>query len=297
MNNHDDIRIGTLVKASDGAGYIRQILPHGFESFSITFGNDATEINLESFADEVNSAIENSGAVISSLGIYGNPLENEDGDKKTLESWEILVENAGLFNTGIISGFTGRRRGKPLPESIDGFKSVFTPLAKKAKEKNLRLAFENCPMGGTWGSGDFNIAHNPSAWKLMFEALPDENVGLQWEPCHQMVQLVDPLPQLRKWLGRIFHLHGKCATVRKDVIAECGIIGPEKIAYHRTPGFGDLNWKDVISELRIGGFRGSIDIEGWHDPVYKVEMEMTGQVYGLNYLKDCRGGDYIPNPG
>jgi len=23
---------------------------------------------------------------------------------------------------------------------------------------------------------------------------------------------------------------------------------------------------------------------------------MTGQVHGLNYLKRCRGGDYIPNP-
>jgi CBS domain-containing protein len=37
-------------------------------------------------------------------------------------------------------------------------------------------------------------------------------------------------------------------------------------------------------------FIGSIDIEGWHDPVYRDELEMTGQVAGLNYLKRCRGG-------
>ena len=38
----------------------------------------------------------------------------------------------------------------------------------------------------------------------------------------------------------------------------------------------------------------AIDIEGWHDPVYRGELEITGQVHGLNYLKNCRGGDIIP---
>ena len=61
-------------------------------------------------------------------------------------------------------------------------------------------------------------------------------------------------------------------------------------------GFGDTNWTDVISELRLGGFQGSIDIEGWHDPVYRDEMEMTGQVRALNYLKQCRGRPFVANP-
>ncbi|HOF89550.1 MAG TPA: sugar phosphate isomerase/epimerase, partial [Armatimonadota bacterium] len=71
--------------------------------------------------------------------------------------------------------------------------------------------------------------------------------------------------------------------------------GPHPFAFHRTPGFGDSNWTDIISELRRGGFTGSIDIEGWHDPVYCGELEMTGQVHGLNYLKRCRG-TFVANP-
>ena len=35
---------------------------------------------------------------------------------------------------------------------------------------------------------------------------------------------------------------------------------------------------------------------GWHDPIYRGDLEMTGQVAGLNYLKRCRGGDFVPNP-
>jgi hypothetical protein len=53
----------------------------------------------------------------------------------------------------------------------------------------------------------------------------------------------------------------------------------------------------VIGELRLAGYTGSIDIEGWHDPVYRGELEMTGQVEALNYLKECRGGrTFAANP-
>ena len=151
-------------------------------------------------------------------------------------------------------------------------------------------------MDGNWASGDWNIAHNPDAWEMIFNEVPADNIGLEWEPCHQMVYLIDPLPQIRKWAPKIFHVHGKDATIRWEVIREHGIFGKEKFVFMRSPGFGDTNWVDVISELRLAGWSGSIDIEGWHDPVYRNELEMTGQVHSLNYLKQSRGGSYIPNP-
>ncbi|MNF15508.1 hypothetical protein D3C80_2181490 [compost metagenome] len=72
--------------------------------------------------------------------------------------------------------------------------------------------------------------------------------------------------------------------------------GPREFVWHRTPGFGDNNWADIITILRQNGYQGTIDIGGWHDPVYKDELEMTGQVHALRYLKQCRGGDFVPNP-
>ena len=35
--SHTDIRIGTLAPMDKGAACLKQILPHGFESFSLTF--------------------------------------------------------------------------------------------------------------------------------------------------------------------------------------------------------------------------------------------------------------------
>ncbi|HEY3417106.1 MAG TPA: sugar phosphate isomerase/epimerase [Armatimonadota bacterium] len=275
---------------------MKQILPHGFESFSITFWQTLGDTDLAKLAAEVQETLAGSGAIISSVSIFGNPLLDDEKAEETRKGWNQLIEAAHLFGCNIVTGFTGRVVEESIDHNIPRFVDVFEPLASHAQNHGVRLAFENCDMGGTWQRGPWNIAHTPDAWELMFNALPLDNIGLQWEPCHQMVKLIDPLPQLRKWVGKIFNVHGKDATVLWDVVREHGVTGPKQFAFHRTPGFGDSNWTDIISELRRGGFKGSIDIEGWHDPVYREELEMTGQVHGLNYLKQCRGGSYVPNP-
>jgi len=305
-----DIRIGTLVSAGmKSPEYITQILPHGFESFSLTFWQTCENINFKKLAKEVNAALEESNAVISSIAVFGNPLESGAKDKETLKGWRKCIDNAHLFGCDVVAGFTGRIRGKRIDESMKAFKRVWTPLAKRAADKGVRIAFENCDMGGTWATGDWNIAHNPTAWEMMFDAVPQSNMGLEWEPCHQMVSLIDPMPQLREWADKIFHVHGKDATVHWDVVRKYGVHSSmhgdialpgqtqavPPFAYHRTPGYGDSNWTDIISELRHAGFHGSIDIEGWHDPVMNGDLEMTGQVKALNYLKNCRG-DFVLNP-
>ena len=205
-NRLQDIRIGTMVKGniSDPAGYIRQILPLGFESIQPFFWQTIGGKDIPRLADEIRDAIGNHDVVVSSLGMFGNPLEDRDLDRETLAGWKTLIDNAHRFGTDTIAGFTGRVRGKPLPESLPRFKEVWGELARRAADKGVKIAFENCAMDGNWASGDWNIAHNPDAWELMFDALPNDNLGLEWEPCHQLVYLIDPVPQIRKWAARFF---------------------------------------------------------------------------------------------
>ncbi|WP_055109301.1 sugar phosphate isomerase/epimerase family protein [Paenibacillus ihumii] len=293
-NHH--LRIGTLVNGQDAVRVIPQILPHGFESFSLTFWQTTGGIDLAELAKQVREIVDEHDVVISSIGVFGNPLTGEGDNADTLASWERAIDHAQLFGADIVSGFTGRLTDCPIDESLPRFKEVFGELAKRAADRGVRIAFENCDMGGTWWKGDWNIAHNPQAWELMFNEVPADNLGLEWEPCHQMVSLIDPIPQLRKWADKVFHVHGKDATIAWDIVKEYGIHGPKEFVWHRTPGFGDTNWTDIITILRQAGYQGTIDIEGWHDPVYRDELEMTGQVHALNYLKQCRGGAFVPNP-
>ncbi|KRG11772.1 sugar phosphate isomerase/epimerase family protein [Lederbergia galactosidilytica] len=289
------IRIGTLVNGGDAVRILPQIIPHGFESFSLTFWQTTGSVDLSELAKQVKEIIAEKDIIISSLSVFGNPLTGEGNNADTLKSWERLIDIAPEFGTDLVTGFTGRMPGS-IDQSIPRFAEVFGELTDRAKDKGVKIAFENCDMGGSWETGDWNIAHNPQAWEMMFNAVPKENIGLQWEPCHQMVSLIDPIPQLRKWIGKIFNVHGKDATIAWDIVKEYGIHGPKQFVWHRTPGFGDTNWTDIISILRQHGYKGSIDIEGFHDPVYSGDLEMTGQVHGLNYLKQCRGGDFVPNP-
>ncbi|SDB50205.1 sugar phosphate isomerase/epimerase family protein [Bauldia litoralis] len=298
-NTLRDISIGTMIKgnAPDPAGDVRQILDHGFESIEPFFWQTIGDKDIPRLAAELKDAIGDRDVSMSTLGMFGNPLEDTEMDRQTLAGWETLIDNAHLFGATCIAGFTGRVRGQPIEASLPRFKEVFGRLAKRAADKGVTIAFENCAMDGNWATGDWNIAHNPDAWELMFDTLPDENLGLEWEPCHQLVYLIDPIPQIRKWAPKIFHVHGKDATIRWDVIREHGIFGREPFVQMRTPGFGDSDWTRVISELRLAGYKGAIDIEGWHDPVYRDALEMTGQVKALNYLKECRGGmRFIDNP-
>ena len=248
-----DIRLGTLVNVNDKTeNYVRQIIPYGFESFSFIFSGGFPRKPAE-FAEKIMPILKENNVVASSICLYlcETMDEGEAGDKAR-DNWRELIDSAHLFDCNVVCGFTGRL-DKSIPDNIERFKEVWTPLTEQAAAKGVKIGFENCNMGGSWGRGRF------------------------------------------KWTKRFVHIHGKDATIHRDTLAKYGIYGTKTFAFHRTPGFGDSNWTEIISELRRNGFKGSIDIEGWHDPVYRGELEMTGQVNGLNYLKRCRG-DFYPNP-
>ncbi|NBT13873.1 MAG: sugar phosphate isomerase/epimerase [Planctomycetia bacterium] len=297
-NPHADIRIGTVVPAhARTADVVRQLLTCGFESFQIVFGRSVGDLDLADLAAAVRRELDahapadGVAARMSAIGAYGNPLTSPEA----VHDWERLIDAAAAFGCDVVSGFAGRVPGRPVPESYGRFGEVFRPLAARAADRGVRLAFENCEKRGTWESGDHNIAHAPQAWEAMFAEVESPVIGLEWEPCHQLMSLVDPLPQLRRYAHRIWHIHGKDATVLWDVIRTHGIRGGVPYAFHRTPGFGDTNWTDLISTLRMAGWRGSIDIEGFHDPVYRDALETTGQVAALEHLQRCRGGRFVPN--
>jgi len=287
----NDIRIGTLVEGSrDPAGMIAALLPHGFESFSIMFWR-RVEADLPRVAEQVLRAIGDADVTIDCVSVYGNPLE----DDFTAEGFATLIDHAHLFGASVVAGFAGALTGQSVPDAIPRFTEVFAPLAERAGERGVRLAFENCPMEGEWDRAVWNLAINQDAWALMLDALPGEHVGLQWDPSHSHEQLTDPYAELRAWAPRIFHVHGKDATVHWDLVRANGVRG-RHWCDHRMPGFGDTDWRKAIALLRAAGYRGAIDVEGWHDPAFAGERETTGQLAALRHLKEARGGDFVPNP-
>ena len=286
------IKIGTCIPGDKVETWLPHFIKAGFETISINFHMTLNGTDLVKLSQRVKEIIGDSGVEVTTLGLYCNPIQREL-DKEALE---YCLECAPLFGASTVSTFAGAYEGKPVPEAIPKFGEVFRDLTKKAADKNLNMAIENCTMGGTWDHATCNIGFNPRAWKLMFQEVTAENFGLEWEPTHQMVQLIDPVAQLREWVPKIVHMHGKDATIDWDGVRRYGVLGASEFVYHRTPGFGDTNWRDIFTILHQNGYEGDICIEGYHDPVYRDDWEMTGQLHALHYLKWCRGGDFTPNP-
>lgn len=161
----DTLRIGTLVGGGDAVRVIPQIAKHGFESYSLTFWQTTGKTDLADTAARVRELAEEHQFVISAIGVFGNPLTGAGDNADTLASWERLIDHARLFGTDIVNGFTGRLTGLSIDESLPKFAEVFGELSKRAADQGVRIAFENCSMDGNWKTGDWNIAHNPTAWE------------------------------------------------------------------------------------------------------------------------------------
>lgn len=290
----EQIKIGTCVPGEHVVEYLPHLIRAGFECISINFHMTLNGIDLKKLAEAIRPQLEEAGISVASLGYYCNPVQEAE-HQKTLEH---CIDSAAYFGTGIVSTFAGAYEGESVEKAMPKFGEVFRELSKCAEEKNVKIAIENCPMGGNWQSATCNIGFHPKAWEMMFHEVPAENVGLEWEPGHQMIQLIDPIAQLREWAptGRILHMHGKDCSIDHTAVAKYGVFGAVDFAPQRTPGFGDTNWRDIFSILHAVGYAGDIAVEGYHDPIYKDEWEYTAQVHALNYLKWCRGGDFIPSP-
>jgi len=285
------IKIGTIIQGNKYKNQLPSFLEHGFETFQLNWHMELEGADLVTMSQDCKRLLSGTGKEISTLGYYCNPLENP----QQLENLKYVIDSAPLYGATTVGTFAGALDGQPVEAAIPKFKEVFSELAKRAQDRGVNLVIENCPMGGKWKKATCNIGFNPKAWDLMFDAVPDSNLGLEWEPTHQMVQLIDPIPQLKTYKDRILHIHGKDATIDRDALDRYGILGVETFVYHRFPGFGDNNWCDIIFWLRKNGYESDICIEGFHDPVYTKDWEMTGQLHALNYLKNCRGGEFTPN--
>ena len=286
------IKIGTLAGGDSAVSMMPELIRHGFESVAINYFGSSGNADFAEIAKKLKDKIGDSGIIVPCIGVYCNPLRDEAGIKE----WEKCIDNAHAFGADIVTGFAGRLDDISVDKNMPRFKEVFTELAKRAQDKGVRLAFENCYMGGDWHRGSWNIANSPLAWDMMFDAVPLDNIGLEWEPSHHMNYLRDPIAALKKYIKRVFHIHGKDANIDWDSIREYGIDGARYYACDRFPGYGDTDWKQVLSILYKNNYAGTIDIEGYHDPYFNKELEFTATVASLKYLKECRGGDFVPNP-
>ena len=226
---------------------------------------------------------------ISSIGHYTNNLDPDPEVRRTNAAYlERLMDAAPVLGVDVVCTFAGRDPEVDIPDNIPAFKEVYTPLARKAEDMGLRLAFENCPMFHTFPFRGINIAYTPRAWDLMFDAVDSKALGLEYDPSHPVCLLMDEIELIYRYGERIYHVHAKDAEVVWRNVELNGILEPGAVR-HRTPGLGQVDWAKFVSALTEVGYAGNLDIEGRHDPVYRDERENEGLLIAKRTLEQFVG--------
>jgi len=242
-------------------------------------------------AAEAKAAFESAGIRISCLaGFYMNHM---DADRAKADACFRHVRNvirlAAEMQVPVVAGFSGRVMGEDLEASLPPFKKIWGEHAKAAEDAGVKIAFEHCPMGAFHSPfGGTNAICTPAMWEKCFDAVPSEAIGLEWDPSHLICQLIDPIDTIRRFGPRIYHVHAKDAHVNRDIVARYGLYH-EGATEHCFPGLGDANWALIVKELLRAGYRGDLNIEGWHDAVYRdhpdgPQWEDQGLLIALHHL-------------
>jgi sugar phosphate isomerase/epimerase len=221
-------------------------------------------------AGNIRQAVEERRLEISSLAYYTNTTDAEQAKailghaKKTIDAAAMLgvptvcmlagMPVAGMSKIGTIK--------KVCPK-------VFKPILGYARKKKVNIAIEN------WFA---TCLQGLDTFECLFSTITDENFGLNYDPAHLYHQACDHLLPVSMFRNRIFHTHAKDTLVNKAERARVGVYGGGWWRYV-IPGFGNINWGEYITHLRMNGYDGVLSIEHEDSTQLREEGFRRGAAY------------------
>ena len=237
------------------------------------------------------------GLRISAMAYYENNLHPNKGKRKEYhDHLRRVIDAAEMLGVPLVGTFIGGRPVSPalvMAEAGD----LFREMVKYAEDRGVRLMIENCPMDN-WAKFGLpgNYAYSPELWDALFNEVPSENFGLNFDPSHLYWLGIDHNRAAREYADRIFHTHAKDAELLPDGRYRYGVLSeqltdnPWRSGWwrYRMPGSGAIDWDEFIATLREIGFDGTLSIEH-EDPEYEGSEEKVkeGLRLGLAHLQSC----------
>jgi len=232
-------------------------------------------------ASEYRSRIEDAGLIISALSCHGNPIhpdravakEHDDVFRKTVRLAEQLDVDVVVTFSGCPGDSDEAKHPNwvtnPWPpeflEVLDWqWEKKVVPYwcgaARFAADHGVRIALEAHP--------GFVVYNVDTALKL--RKAVGSTVGVNFDPSHLFWQGVDVPTAIRALGDAIFHVHAKDVALDRFNVAVNGVIDTktyrrmaERSWLFRSVGWGhdELEWKRIVSALRLAGYDHVMSIE------------------------------------
>ena len=183
---------------------------------------------------------------------------------------------------------TGISRKMSLPDSGGCNPLLSLPKAvgfleqavSRAERLGIRVCLENCPMYR-------NIATSPLMWRALFEAIPDNTLGICYDASPFVWQMIDVYGPMEEFGSRMHHLHIKDTKIDREKLNDVGILhntgtekGHEENQWwtHLIAGDGDIDWPRFLSYTK-----------NYIEPDVDMSMEMEDYRYEGDPGKISRG--------
>lgn len=219
----------------------------------------------EEYAAHITDYAKEKGVEISSLAYYPNTMD-ADPEKRAaaVEHLKLLICASAKLKINMVTTFIGRDQNKTVEDNLELVKEIWPPVVALAEQKGVKIAIENCPMlfGVDQWPGGQNLMTTPAIWKRVFEILPSENLGINYDPSHFVWQMIDYIKPIYEFRDKIFHVHYKDIKVYPDKLNQVGIMAyPLEFMSPKLPGYGDVDWGKYVSALTDIGYDGYTCIE------------------------------------
>ena len=225
---------------------------------------DAANLTQDS-ADQVKKLVAKHNLSISALGYYPNILDPDPSSREySIDHLKKVITAAKMLGVDTVGTFIGRDQHKNIDDNFETYAKIWPDIVHFAGDHQVKIAIENCPMifsNDEWPGGK-NLASTPAIWRRMWEIIPDENFGLNLDPSHLILQMIDYERVVREFSGRIFHVHAKDLMINWEGVYNHGVLS-QGMGWQvpRLPGLGDMRWDRFIAALYAAGYDHIISIE------------------------------------
>ena len=278
---------------------IKMIAPYGYESLEIPAyeGNgqfETKDILQNGNAEKLKKLVADYGMDICALSNHSDSFlimgpTGKDTDfiyegtpqEKIAHGTESLIRTAQAANAlGVktVVGYPGVENwgrffffpyGQGWAEYEEQFAERFTPILDKFQEYGVRFAIEIHPNSFVY---DTLTAERALELVDYHPAL-----GYNLDPANVMYLGVSVELLIDRLKDRIYHVHAKDAQMVKQNMPLGGALMQgdmrrlDRSFRFRIPGWGQTNWKDVITELSMVGYNGVLSYE--HEDVTMSRMD------------------------
>jgi len=178
----------------------------------------------------------------------------------------VVVGYPGVENWGRFFFFP---YGQGWSEYEEQFAERFTPILDKFKEYGVKFAVEIHPNSFIYDTLTAERAlelvnHHPC-------------LGYNLDPANVLYLKLSAELLINRLKDRIFHVHAKDAELVEHNLSLGGVLMQgdmkrlDRSFRFRIPGWGDVNWKRIITELSMVGYNGVLSYE--HEDVTMSRMD------------------------